>query len=160
MSEDVYGRGSLRAGRPGLRFCLFLAAACVACSSEGEAPRNVVELESGPMELPAGASRHDILLEGVGAQTEVKPATVQARPGDAVAFTAADAVTHSVAFRSDRLDSAQVAFLETAGQMRSPPLLSEGASWVVTLVDAPAGDYPFTCTLHGGEGIVRVGTSD
>ena len=159
MSRDVYGRGSLRAGRPGLHFCL-LVVLLAGCSREGEAPRNVVELESGQVELPEGSSRHDVVLEGVGAADEVRPPSVQARTGDAIAFTAVDGITHSVAFAADRLDAAQVAFLESTGQMRSPPLLSEGASWVVTLLDAPPGDYPFSCTLHGGAGVVGVQRRD
>ena len=150
------GRGSLRAGRPGLLFCTVLA---IACSQDG-VPRDVVELDEGEVvQLPEGSQRHDIHLEGVGAQTEISPATVDATPGDAVAFVAADAVTHSIVFLADRLDSAQVAFLESSGQMRGPPLLSEDASWIVSLSDAPAGDYRFACALHGGQGVIRVGTT-
>jgi plastocyanin len=160
MSEDVYGRGSLRAGRPGLLFGLLIALGGLACARDGDPPRNVVELEEGQVQLPDGSSRHDVLLEGVGAQGEVTPASVQARPGDAIAFSVGDAITHSIAFRADRLDSAQVAFLETSGQMRGPPLLTEGSSWVVTLVGAPAGDYAFACTLHGGTGVIRVRHGD
>ena len=151
------GRGSLRAGRPGLLFCTLLA---LGCAQDG-VPRDVVELDEGEVvQLPEGSHRHDVRLDGVGAQTEVNPATVGATPGDAVAFVAADAVTHSIVFLADRLDSAQVAFLESAGQMRGPPLLSEGASWIVSLNGAPQGDYPFACALHGGQGVIRVGARD
>lgn len=148
------GRGSLRAGRPGLLFCTVLA---LACSQDG-VPRDVVQLDEGEVvQLPKGSRRHDVRLEGVGAQSEVTPTAVAATPGDAVAFVAADAVTHSIVFLADRLDSAQVAFLENASQMRGPPLLSEGASWIVSLNGAPEGDYPFACALHGGQGVIRVG---
>jgi hypothetical protein len=41
--------------------------------------------------------------------------------------------------------------------MRGPPLLSEGSAWVVSLSDAPPGEYPFGCTMHGGRGVIRVG---
>ena len=155
MSQGVHHRGSLRARRPGLLFCLILA---LGCARDGDPPRDVVRLEGGDVQLPEGAERHDVMLEGVGADDEVSPETVQAGPRDAVAFTAADGVTHSIAFLGDHLDSAQIAFLETRGQMRGPPLLAEGASWIVTLDDAPPGDYPFACTLHGGQGVIRVGT--
>jgi len=150
------GRGSLRARRPGLLFCTVLV---LACSQDG-VPRDVVQLDEGEVvQLPKGSRRHDVRLEGVGAQSEVTPATIAATPGDAVAFVAADAVTHSIVFLADRLDSAQVAFLENESQMRGPPLLSEGASWIVSLTGAPEGDYPFACALHGGQGVIRVGST-
>jgi plastocyanin len=156
MSKDVHGRGGLRARRPGLFLCVVLA---FGCAQDGPPPRDVVRLDEGEVELAEGSRRHDIMLEGVGAQNEITPATVAAGPGDAVAFTAADGITHSVVFLGERLDSAQVAFLERTGQMRGPPLLTEGGSWIVNLTDAPAGDYPFACALHGGQGVIRVGTA-
>ena len=160
MSEDARNRGSLRAGRPGSRFRYgVLVALASACSNDGAPPRDVVQLETGEVQLPEGAQRHDIRLEGVDAQNEVQPPTVQANPGDAVAFTAADAITHSVVFLADQLDSAQIAFMEDRGQMRGPPLLSEDATWIVSMEGAPAGDYRFACALHGGRGVVRVGTA-
>ena len=155
MSKGVQGRGGLRAGRPGLLFGLLLVLGCG--NQDGAAPRDVVRLDDGDVTLPEGARRHDVAFEGVGAQQEVTPSTVAANPGDAVAFTAVDRVTHSVAFLADRLDSAQVAFLEQGGQMRGPPLLSEGSSWIVSLNGAPPGDYVFACTMHGGQGVIRVG---
>jgi hypothetical protein len=43
--------------------------------------------------------------------------------------------------------------------MRGPPLLTEGGSWIVNLTDAPPGDYAFACALHGGQGVIRVGSA-
>ena len=158
MSRDAQSRGRLLPGRPG--FFVALAAALIAGCSNGEAPRDVVELESGEVQLPAGARRHDIRLEGVGAEGEVDPASVDAAPGDAVAFIAGDGITHSVMFLADRMDGSQVAFLDSTSQRRGPPLLSEGSTWVVSLVAAPPGDYAFACALHGGAGTVRVAARD
>ena len=157
MSEGVRRRGGLRAGRPGLLFGLVLALGCG--GQDGAAPRDVVRLDDGDIALPEGARRHDIALEGLGARDEVSPITVAASPGDAIAFIAADGVTHSVTFLADRMDSTQVAFLEQGGQMRGPPLLSEGSAWIVSLNGAPAGDYVFACTMHGGQGVIRVGAA-
>ena len=157
-SRGAHGRGRLRARRPGLFFGVLLIPLLVAagCSQDGSAPRDVVRLETGEVQLPDGAERHDVRLEGVGAQGEITPAIVEARVGDAVAFDAADALTHSVLFLRERLDSAQIAFLESTAQMRGPPLLTEGSSWIVTFAGAPPGDYPFVCALHGGTGSVRL----
>jgi plastocyanin len=131
----------------------------LACAQEGDVPHDVVQLDDGVVQLPAGARRHDVRLVGVDASREVEGASVTAHAGDAVAFTAGDAITHSIVFLADRLDSAQVAFLETSGQMRGPPLLAEGSAWVVSFDAAPPGDYPFACTLHGGRGVVHVGAA-
>jgi plastocyanin len=130
----------------------FTAGGC----SNGEVPRDVVELESGQVQLPSGAHRHDVRLQGVGALDEVTPNEIDASPGDAVAFIAADGITHSISFLGERLDAAQIAFLDSTGQRRGPPLLREGASWIVSLADAPAGEYAFACALHGGHGVIRV----
>lgn len=155
MSEGAQGRGRLFGGRPGLLLACALTLAAAACSN-GEVARDVVELESGPVQLPDGARRHDVRLEGVAAQEEVKPDTVDAAPGDAIAFIAEDAITHSISFLGDRLVPAQVAFLDSTGQRRGPPLLSDRSTWIVSLAGAPAGEYAFACALHGGTGVVRV----
>lgn len=155
MSRDAHGRGRFVTRRPGLLLAFAFGLTAWGCSN-GEAPRDVVELESGQVQLPSGAHRHDVRLQGVGALDEVMPSEIDASPGDAVAFIAGDGVTHSVSFLGERLDSAQVAFLDSTGQRRGPPLLREGASWIVSLAGAPAGEYPFACALHGGRGVIRV----
>jgi hypothetical protein len=42
-------------------------------------------------------------------------------------------------------------------QLRGPPLVNEGAAWVVSLADAPVGRYPFLCRTHGARGRIAVG---
>ena len=155
MSRDGHSRGGLRGRRPGLLFGVLLA---LACGDDGDtAPRDVVRLDEGEVQLPAGARRHDVQLEGVDAQQEVQPAAVDAQSGDAISFNAADGITHSIVFLADQIDSAQAGFLDRTGQMRGPPLLSEGSTWIVSLSEAPAGEYRFACALHGGTGVIRVG---
>lgn len=160
MRGDVRDRGSLRAGRPGPFLVSLTLLLPLACTNDGEPPRDVVQLESGAVRLPKGSRRHDIVLKGVGAQGEMTPASVDARVGDAIAFNAADGITHSVVFVAERLDETQAAFLDTTGQMRGPPLLSEGSSWIVSLAGAPTGDYAFSCALHGGQGVVHVAPAE
>ena len=159
--SDAKGRGRLHGRGPGFFLALFpLVLAMGGCRQDGTPSRDVVLLETGEVQLPQGSRRHDVRLHGVGAEGEMTPATVEARVGDAVAFNAGDAITHSVVFLADRLDSAQVAFLESDGQLRGPPLLSEDASWIVTFEDAPPGDYPFACALHGGTGTIRLAPAE
>ena len=51
------------------------------------------------------------------------------------------------------------AFLEKTGQLRSPPLVTNGASWVITLKDAPLGTYVFRCLNHHDTGQLTVAAS-
>lgn len=127
-------------------------AACDAVG--GGAP--VVELEQGEVRLADGASLHEVELTGVVPESGVTPPVVEARPGDAVVFEAQDALTHSVAFAADSLQPAQLEFLQSTAQLRSPPLLTEGARWIISLEGAPSGAYPFVCALHGGRGRIIV----
>lgn len=152
------GRGRLAWRRPGRFFvaALTLLLALPACDALGGG-NAVVELEDGEVTLEEGASAHEIRLTGVVAAQEVAPQSVEAAPGDALVFVAADALTHSVAFDAGSLEPAQLEFLRSTDQLRSPPLLVEDARWIVSLSDAPAGTYPFRCALHGGSGQVTVG---
>ncbi len=159
---------------------LFLLVVLGGCDrlAVGDGARRI-ELDDGAVTLPAGARVHEVSLRGAPTGAVVPPlgpeslrvddagATpsrpgfapplIQGRPGDAVRFTAADALTHAVAFDTDGLSDAAREFLGRTGQFASPPLITSGVAWVVSLDGAPAGDYPFECLAHPGErGLLRV----
>lgn len=136
---------------------LFLACATVLGACEPPAPGQgpELELEDGAVRLEPGARVHEILVSGGGAG-EFEPASIRAHPGDVVRFTAGDARTHALVFRSAELAVAVREFLDASYQLRGPPLISPGTAWVVSLAEAPLGSYPFTCLTHGGEGVVSV----
>ena len=72
-----------------------------------------------------------------------RPETVRVPPGGFVEFRTADRRLHTVRVLLDSLPAAGADFLRTTGQDRSPPLLEQGARFVVSFRDAPAGRYPY-----------------
>jgi plastocyanin len=129
-----------------------LLAACDRTALPGGGPQ--LELEDASVRLPRGASIHSVEL-GV-AEGGFAPARIEAKPGDAVRFTVTDAMLHDVAFEDGQLAAEATAFLDRTAQLRSPPLVSRGATWVVSLDDAPPGRYPFVCTAHQERGELLV----
>ncbi|HEX6938998.1 MAG TPA: hypothetical protein VF158_06260 [Longimicrobiales bacterium] len=148
--------GRSRVGRPDAVFALLLALAAPACESPALGERGeVLELDGDTVRLAPGVAVADVLLRA-GAPDAVEPETIRIRSGDVVRFTAADARVHAVAFERARLAPAAVAFLDSTAQLRSPPLLTRGARWIVSFEGAPAGSYPFVDTATGARGTVAV----
>jgi len=148
--------GRLRPGRP----FVFLGVVCAiaACDRAGVPERPpVLELGAVVAELPPGARIHDVRVGGAAPAAEFDPDTVRARPGDVISFTSAAAGTHAIAFDAPALAPDAGAFLSGTRQLRGPPLISAGATWVVSLDGAPPGTYPFHCITHGARGVLIVG---
>lgn len=134
-----------------------LFAICGACDRMTESGPATLELEGDTIQLEAGVRLIDVTVETQQDGSELEPARVEAAPGDVVRFTAGDGGLHALAFEAARLSPEARAFLEQTGQLRSPPLVSAGMQWVITLNGAPPGEYPFTCTTHGVRGSIAVG---
>jgi plastocyanin len=136
-----------------------LILACVGCDRDApardEGPR-VLELAHDTIRLPDGVSLKQIDVAR-GGEGEFEPATVQARQGDMVRFTSRDRGSHAIVFDGAALDSVVRGYLERTGQLRGPPLITTGASWIITLDGAPVGEYPFRCTTHDATGRLQVG---
>lgn len=115
-----------------------------------------IQLDSAEVSLPSGADVHEVHISGAGARDSVAPEAVSVRPGDAVRFIVDDHRTHAIAFLPDGLSEEARAFLDRSLQLRGPPLVNEGAEWVVVLADAPPGRYPFVCLTHGARGVLTV----
>ena len=116
-----------------------------------------LELDGDTIELPHGTDLHDVAVGANQQNRDLEPTQLQARPGDYLRFTTADSRTHAIAFEVAAPELK--AFLETSGQLRSPPLIAKGTSWVIALKDAPPGQYPFRCLVHHDVGQLTVATS-
>jgi plastocyanin len=129
-----------------------LATACdgVVRSGSDDGPR-VIELAHDTIHIEPGRRLVEVRVERTD-RGDFHPARVEAAPGDYVRFTAGDGGGHAIVFPEDRLTPQAREFLERTGQLRSPPLIHQGASWVITLEDAPAGAYPFRCSTHNAAG--------
>jgi plastocyanin len=137
---------------------LVLATGCdrVRESVGGDEGPRVLELSHDTIRLAEGVRLHDVVVRRT-AQGDFEPATVQARVGDVIRFTADDNGGHALAFDGAALTPEARAWIEGSSQVRSPPLITTGAAWVITLDGAPAGDYPFRCTTHDVAGRLTVG---
>lgn len=135
---------------------LVLVAGAAACDERvpGQAPQ-VLELADDTIRLSGGVRLHEITLRARAANS-IEPARIDANAGDVLRFVASDALGYSVRFETGRMSAEATAFLDETNQLASPPLLGQGAAWVVTLDRAPAGEYPFVSAGHGPGGVVVV----
>ena len=151
-------------GRSGVFFfalvALLLGGSLAGCDALGGGA--TVTLDSAEVDLGPGTELHEVTLsgDGAGAGDALEPRQVEASSGDAVRFVVGDNVTHAVTFDVDQLAPDVRSFLETTTQLRGPPLVNEGAAWVVVLRDAPPGRYPFRCRTHDARGVLVVQSAD
>lgn len=139
-------------------FGTFLLLGSLACDEVVPDRPAELELDDGrTVELPAGAQIHAVRVgQGPSGAEQFIPDTVRARPGDVVRFIAGDRASHAVVFQENLLSPDALSYLEDTGRLRGPPLISRETSWVVGLEDAPAGLYPFLCTVHAVDGVMIV----
>jgi plastocyanin len=128
-----------------------------ACRDAGRPDPRVLVLGSDTIVLPDSIALVEIRIgRRDDGGMSVEPASVDARTGDVVRIESLDNGAHAIAFDASRLTPEAVAFLETTGQLRGPPLLDEGAAWVINLEHAPPGSYRFVCATHGESGTITV----
>jgi plastocyanin len=113
-----------------------------------------LELAGDTIELPAGVDLHDVTVRTGEQYRDFEPHQVQAKAGDYLRFTSQDRRTHAIVF--EVTTPALRTFLESTGQLRGPPLVSSGTSWVIALKNAPPGVYHFRCLVHNDIGQLTV----
>jgi len=93
-----------------------------------------------------------------GVQEQISPASVELPPGAWLEFVTTDWRVHEVRFEADSLPEAGRTFLESSGQMASPPLVNLDQRFVVTFAGAPEARYPFVVEGNGAavRGVVVV----
>ena len=140
----------------GRRAGAFVCALLLACENAPliDQKDRTLELAGDTIELPPGVDLHDVEIRTGEQHRDFEPRQVQAKPGDYLRFTTQDSRTHALVF--DVSTPELRAFLESTGQLRSPPLVTNGASWVIALKGAPAGNYPFRCLVHNDTGQLTV----
>ena len=133
-------------------FVLFVVTAC----DNGiiEKKDRTLELAGDTIDVPDGVDLYDIKIATDAQSRDFEPDNLSASPGDYVRFTTADSRTHAIVFEVAAGDTRT--FLESTGQLRSPPLVNKGASWVIALDKAPVGTYVFKCLMHNHSGQLTV----
>jgi hypothetical protein len=127
----------------------------VACD---EGPRlgggdRTLELNADTVTLEAGTNLHDIQVKS-GGNGDFAPTSITVRTKDIIRLTTADTRTHALTITAPTPEATSI--LETSGQRRSPPLVAQGQSWVVSMKGLPAGSYVVSCLSHAGTATVRV----
>jgi plastocyanin len=138
-------------------FLLLASASCGDAPLIGEKKDRTLELATDTIQLPSGVDLHDVEVRTKDQGKDFEPAQIAAIPGDYLRFTIGDSRTHAIVFEVTAPEGR--AFLEKTGQLRSPPLVTNGAVWVITLKDAPHGTYGFRCLIHHDTGQVTVAAS-
>lgn len=157
ITRDIFAPGRSFRGCLGA-FFIVIAVAALGCGRvESPESRALLELAGDTIELGRGAALADILVRSAATTTAVfEPDTITIRQGDVVRFIAADRHPHAISFDPARLAPATEAFLRRTDQLRSPPLIAEGASWIVSFQDAPPGVYPFVDLSQDRHGAIVV----
>jgi len=146
-------------GRPGVLVLAVALAAVLACAESDLPGGEAAELEIGDetVRLEPGVQVVDVLLRfRTASAVPIEPDTIRIRPGDIVRIVTGDSRPHAVVFDADRLTPDARAFLERTGQLRGPPLIQEGAAWVLSFEGAPPGAYPFVDLSQDVGGLVVV----
>ncbi len=160
MKRSGQAPGRPWAGRSGAcLFPLLLVGLLAGCSRERHtagSDRHRLPLGQDTVDLGAAVNVVDVRLGGPDASPAINPRTVRARAGDVVRFIAADARGNAIAVQDSALSGDARAFLQRTRQLRGPPRVSVGASWVVSRAGAPPGRYPFRSLTRASEGVLVV----
>ena len=159
--QSAGGRPASFGGAGLLPFLLLLLLGSLSgCQGERGGTRAVAEDEVRALGLLSGATLHRVTLGGRGSEEHAVPTVIHALAGDGVEFRTVDHRVHTVEFIPDSITPDVRAFLESTGQMASPPLVERGSRFVLKLQSAPDGRYFFMSEGHGGtaHGVVEVGS--
>jgi plastocyanin len=132
-----------------------LLASLLSCERTPFTRARTLDVGGDTIQLAPGVDIHDVQIRN-SAEAEFVPASIAARSGDVVRFTTTDSRTHLIEFDEISLPGNARSLFEGKTQVRSPPLLVQGAAWVVSLEDAPAGTYTFLCSTHGSRGQLTI----
>jgi hypothetical protein len=141
-----------------LKACAGAFVFCISIAACDEAPRlgggdRTLELNADTVTLEAGTNLHDIQVKS-GGNGDFAPTSITARSRDIVRLTSADTRTHALTITAPTTEATSV--LEASGQRRSPPLVAQGQSWVVSVKGLPAGAYVVSCLSHAGTATIQV----
>jgi len=127
--------------------CSLLLVGCENSKRNGTSNDRTLELAGDTIDLPRGVKLHDVQVKSTQ-NSDFSPASVTARRTDYVRFTVRDTRTHGLVLNgpSEQANAA----LQATAQRRSPPLVSEGQSWVISLKNLPPGSYQLSCISHSG----------
>jgi len=103
-----------------------------------------------------------VVLKTEDGANQVEPATLVVPPGAWVEFVTMDGWPRTVTFELDSLSGPGSELLRSTGQHASPPLLEDGARFVVAFRGAPVGRYPYRVegSAEAARGVVVIGEAE
>lgn len=127
-----------------------------ACENSPLKRQTALDIGTDTIQLSRDVDLHEIVIKSETGK-DFEPARLSAKTGDVLRFKTADARTHVVSFIEASLPDAAKQLFASKNQLRSPPLVVSGVTWIVTLDTAPAGTYRFRCETHGygGEVVIK-----
>ena len=134
-------------------FALWVLAACENSPLKRE---QSLDIGSDTIKLESGVDIHDIAIKHAAAARDFEPGSLASDVGDVLRFRTLDATTHVISFDESTLPATARDLFAAKNQLRSPPLLSAGVTWLVSLAGAPPGVYTYRCETHGAVGRVTV----
>ena len=110
--------------------------------------RSTLQIGDTTIDLGERVTVHEVSVAQMS-RGDFDPPSVTAHPGDVLHFQTVDMRTHALAFDDSTLQPAVREALAAKQQLRSPPLVTEGTAWIVSLEGVPPGTYRINCVTHG-----------
>lgn len=153
LSYSIAPAHRLRACAGAFFICILFSFGCDKAPGIGGGDGDrTLELTGDTIDLASGVTLHDVKVKAAQ-NVDFEPSQVAAKATDIVRFTVADTRTH--ALHISAAPDAE-ALLQKSGQLRSPPLVSAGQAWVLSLKGLPAGTYTVGCLSHAGTAVITV----
>lgn len=127
-------------------FVCSLLAACENPPKLRTGPRTLA-VNGDTISVQAGVDVHDVRVRATDG-SDFEPAQLNVRVGDIVRFTSNDTRTHALVINTPASEGAVA--LTQSGQSRSPPIVTRGQAWIVSLKNVPQGSYTVSCISHAG----------
>lgn len=121
----------------------------------GRQERSTLQIGDTTINLGERVRVHDISVAQMS-KGDFDPASVNAGTGDVLQFKTVDMRTHALAFDESMLTPQVRQTLADKQQLRSPPLVTEGTAWIVSLEGIPPGTYRINCLTHNSSFTVNV----
>src|SRR5687768_3040311 len=153
LSVQLYCAAPARPFRGCAGALAFLVLCLTGCENSPLRREQKLDLGNDTITLEKGTI-HDVRV--TSAAGEFAPASLEARTGDVVRYVTADSRTHVLSFDGPSLPAAARQVFESKHQLRSPPLVVQGAAWIITLEGVPAGTYTYRCESHNFTGTIVV----
>ena len=136
------------------------AVVIVAACGGGEKPaaKDSTAAAAPTAAAPATGTVHEVQMAQVGADYRFVPEVTTIKAGDQVKFTNMANMAHNVQFYADSIPAGAAAVLDAnmpnkMGPLASNLLTTQGESYTISFVGAPAGTYKFTCLPHMATGM-------